>query len=311
MRDIYFCSCVKNGGVYHYKLDNGILTYCDKTELDFPMYMIIRESKAHIILRETDASTRFGGILCFDIADDGSLINPSDIVSTDGVVPCHLEVTPFGRYAVNYLSGNVAKISDKTVTHSGHSVHKRQTEPHTHFVAENGGYIYCVDLGLDAIICYDKDLSEISRGYVPAGHGARHLAFGDDGKYIYCVNEIISGVSVFERKGSELKYLDTYAALPDFDGYNTAAAIRIDGDRLYISNRGAETITEFKITGDRLRRIKNHPCYGIGPRDFDVIDGLFFCTNEQSNDITVLKRVGEELKLIDRLEMDAPLCVTY
>ncbi len=311
MKDLYLCSCVKDGGIYHYKLENDNLSFCEKVELELPMYMIIRENKAHVILRETDRVTHFGGIMCFDIAQDGKLINPSEISSTDGVVPCHLEVTDSGRYAVNYLSGNISKIGEKTVAHTGCSIHKRQTEPHTHFVAEYGGYLYCVDLGLDAIICYDKDLNELSRGYVPAGHGARHLAFGRDGKYVYCVNEIVSGVSVFERNGTELKLLDTYKALEKFDGNNTAAAIRICNDRLFISNRGADTISEFQIIGAELKLLKNHSCFGVGPRDFDIIDGLFFCTNEQSNDVTVLKMVNGKLELAERIVMDNPLCVTY
>lgn len=310
IKDVYFCSCVKDGGIYHYKLEDEKLSFCEKVGLESPMYMIIRENRAHVILRETDHVTHFGGIMCFEIAEDGKLINPSEICSTDGIVPCHLEVTRNGRYAVNYLSGNISKIGEKTVTHIGSSVHKRQTEPHTHFIAEDGGYLFCVDLGLDAIICYDKELNEVSRGYVPAGHGARHLAFSDDGKLVYCVNEIVSSVSVFERNGSELKLLGTYDSLPDFDGPNTAAAIRICNDKLYISNRGADTITEFQIIGNELKLLKNHSCFGTGPRDFDIIDGLFFCTNEQSNDVTVLKMVNGRLELSDRVAMDAPLCVT-
>ncbi len=311
MKDLYFCSCVKDGGIYHYKFEDGRLTFCEKTELEFPMYMIIRENKAHVILRETDAETHFGGIMYFDIAKDGRLTNPSEICSTEGIVPCHLEVTNSGRYAVNYLSGNVAKIGENIVTHTGCSVHERQTEPHTHFIAENGGYFYCVDLGLDAIICYDECLSEVSRGYVPAGYGARHLAFSDDGKFVYCVNEIVASVSVFERNGTELKLLNTYDALPDFNGYNTAAAIRIYNDKLYISNRGADTISEFEIVGSELTLLNNYSCFGVGPRDFDIIDDLFFCTNEQSNDVTILKMVNDNLELLDKITMRNPLCVAY
>lgn len=311
MRHIYFCSCIKDGGIYHYKLENDKLIFCEKIELDCPMYMIIRENRAHVILREIDPITRFGGIMYFDIDDAGRLVNPSEVCSTDGIVPCHLEVTNSGRYAVNYLSGNLTKIGEKTVAHSGCSVHKRQTEPHTHFIAENGGYLYCVDLGLDAIICYDENLNEVSRGYVPAGCGARHLAFSDDGKLVYCVNEIVSSVSVFERNDLELKLLGTYNALPEFEGNNTAAAIRIYKNKLYISNRGADTITEFEIIGSELKLIENHSCFGVGPRDFDIIDDLFFCTNEQSNDVTVLKMINGKLVLVDRIFMDNPLCVAY
>lgn len=311
IKNIYFCSCVKDGGIFHYRLNDEKLSFCDKIDLEFPMYMIIRENKAHVILREIDSETHFGGIMCFDIDDNGKLINPSEICSTDGIVPCHLEVTNSGSYAVNYLSGNVVKIGEKIVTHTGSSVHQRQTEPHTHFIAENGGNLYCVDLGIDAVICYDENLKELSRCYVPAGCGARHLAFSDDGKLIYCVNEIISSISVFERNGSEMRLLNTYDALPNFKGQNTAAAIRIYKNRLYISNRGADTISEFEIFGSELKLVKNHSCFGKGPRDFDIVNDMFFCTNEQTNDITILKMVNEELVLVGKIAVANPLCVSH
>ena len=267
----------------------------------------------YVILREIDIETHFGGILSFDIDKNGCLINKTEIESTNGIVPCHLEVLNDNKYVVNYLSGNIVKIGEKTVTHSGKGVHLiRQQAPHTHFVCASPDkkHILCTDLGIDTIFVYDIDLNEKFTVKVPDCSGARHLCFGDDGKYLYCVNELSNDVSVFEWNSGKPILKDTYSAIPDFKGPSTAAAIRIKGDYLYISNRGADTISRFKIIGEKLELLENTYCGGNGPRDFDIIDDYIICTNENSNNVTVLKvENGKPIITDEKIEIGSPLCV--
>ena len=161
MTNIYIASCVKGGGIYHYTLsENNVLDFCEKTTLDEPMYMIIRNEKMYILLRQPDEKTNFSGELSIDIDGTGKLFAPSRIISTKGAVACHLEVSDDNIYAVNYVSGSVIKLPDTLVTHSGQGLHKvRQAAPHTHFVhvSPDGKYILVTDLGLDKIFVYNKD----------------------------------------------------------------------------------------------------------------------------------------------------------
>ena len=253
----------------------------------------------------------FGGILSFDINVNGNLKNPTEIENTKGIVPCHLEVLEDSKFVVNYLSGNIVKIGEKTVTHSGKGAHStRQEAPYTHFVCASPDkkYILCTDLGLDKIFLYDTDLNEKSEIKLTDGSGPRHLCFSDDGKYLYCVNELSNDVSVFEWNNGEPILKGNYSAIPDYTGESTAAAIRIKGDCLFISNRGADTISRFKIVGDKLELLENTYCGGKGPRDFDIINGYIVCTNENSNDVTVLKLENEKPFLIDeKIEIGSPL----
>ena len=314
MKHLYFCACTEDGGIYHYTLEGDKLTFCEKTDLNKPMYIAIEGKRAHVILKETDPKTKFGGALSFDIDKDGKLVNPSEVISSMGIVPCHLSVSNGNIYTVNYLSGNVVKLPDTVSVHRGRGPHPtRQTEAHTHFVSPtpDGKYILCTDLGIDSIFTYTPNLEQVSVAKVPEGYGARHLAFSRDGKLVYCVNELVSSVSVFEYDDGKLTYLDTYECLPDFKGKNTAAAIRVEGKYLYISNRGAETVTRLEICGKELRLLENTYCGGKNPRDFLVVDGLMFCTNEFTNDVTVLKLTNGKPELTDiRLSMPNPLCVT-
>ena len=313
MKHLYFCACTEDGGIYHYTLENDIPTFCEKVDLDKPMYIAIEGQKAYVILKKTDPATKFGSAISFDIDEKGRLVNPTKPISSMGVVPCHLSVVNGEIYTVNYLSGNVVKLPNTVAVHSGKGPHPtRQTEAHTHFVSPtpDGKYILCTDLGIDSIFTYTLDLKQISVAKVPDGYGARHLAFSDDGKLVYCVNELISSVSVFDYDDGKLMYLDTYDCLPDFKEKNTAAAIRVKGKYLYISNRGADTIARLEINGKTLRLLENTPCGGKNPRDFLIVDEFLFCTNEFTNDVSVLTLKNGKPELTDiKLNMPNPLCV--
>lgn len=304
-RHIYILSCEKTGGIYHYLFKDGGFEFVDKTPLDRPMYAVIRDNRMHVILREIDTKTHFGGILSFDIDKDGKLINATDIESTDGVVPCHLEVTDEGRYVVNYLSGNIVKIGKETVTHSGKGVNPaRQEVPHTHFVSRvpDKNLLACVDLGVDKIYFYDTDLNETGFVKLPDGSGPRHLCF--DGDYIYCVTELSNEVFVIKNG----KIIAKSSA--EYNCESTAAAIRKNGDYIYISDRGANTISRFKIEGDRLTFLESTACVGSFPRDFDIVGDYIICTNEKGNSVTVLKlQDGKPMPTDKKLEIGSPLCI--
>ena len=200
MKHLYFCAFREDGGIYHYTLEAGVLTFRDKTDLDRPSYMVIADGRAYILLRDTDETTHFGGMISFDIDGDGRLVNPSEPISTHGAAACHISVLDGNVYAVNYLAGNVIRFPDRIVTHKGQGPHPtRQTSPHTHYIAPtpDGKYLLCTDLGLDSIFTYTPDLELVSVSKVPAGEGVRHLIASEDGTRIYAVNELGSTISVF------------------------------------------------------------------------------------------------------------------
>lgn len=313
IKHIYFLSCAKDGGIYHYTFEDEKFCFVEKIQLDRPMYAIIRNKKMYVILREVCYDTHFGGILSFNIDENGRLKNSKKIESTNGIVPCHLEVIENNKYVVNYLSGNIVDIKGKVITHSGKSVHPtRQEAPHTHFVcgSPDKKYILCTDLGLDKIFIYDKNLNEKYFVEITCGSGPRHLCFSKDGRYFYCVNELSNDVSVLEWNNGKPILKGSYSAIPDFEGESTAAAIRVKDNYLYISNRGANTISRFEIIGDKLKLLDNTYCGGAGPRDFNIIDDYIICTNENSNSVTVLKLEKDKPVLTnEQLEISSPVCV--
>ena len=311
--DIYVASCTKDGGIYRYLIDGNNVTLKDVVKMDRPMFLAKHNDKMYVALRETE-SNGHSGVVSYDINTDGSLSNCTFVGSTEGDCGCHLTANDDGVYVVNYISGSVCKVKEKLATHEGKGPNeKRQASAHTHFVCTtpDDKYMLVTDLGLDRIYVYDKNLNEVSYASVPLGHGARHLVFSDDGKILYCANELESTVSSFSYDDGKLELKNTVNALPDdFNGENTAAAIRIKDNMLYMSNRGHDSISCFEIDGYNLTLKDIVSCGGKHPRDFNIFGNLLVCTNMHSNDITFFEIDGTSLKLLDmKAEVAEPLCV--
>lgn len=306
---IYIADCDAAGGIYVYDFENGVLSQKQFAPLDRPMYLCIDKNRLYCIIREA-----FGvnsGIISYKIDQNGCLYEPSEVISTEGEVCCHLCVKDGSVFSANYRSGSVNLLGAVTVVHSGSSVHPvRQTASHTHFtnISPDGKYLLVCDLGLDAVVTYNLDLQEVSRAYVPAGHGARHLVYSEDGKTVYAVNELTSTISVFDYNDGVLEHIETVEGLPseEFSGESYAAAIRRDGNLLYISQRGFNAISIFDISGKIPVYKTSFPSNGHYPRDFDIFGDYIIVTNEGGNASVFNKHTFQKTC---EIPLHSPLCV--
>lgn len=316
MHNIYIADCVHDGGVYTYRLhSDGTAELLLKTPADRPMYLAKKNGKLYVLLREPFCGN-VSGLAVYETDQTGKPHTCIATVPVHGICGCHLCVTEEEQvYVANYLSGNVVHLPKTVVTHTDKCGPNevRQDMPHTHFVGQSpdNTYILATDLGQDSITVYDSELNEVSTAYVPAGSGARHLAFSEDGKTLFCVNELASSVSAFAYENGKLSLLDTANILPeDFTGQNTAAAIRVRGEFIYASNRGHNSIACLTFHNGKLKLLSLTPCGGRGPRDFNLFDNFLVCTNEDSGNVTFFQVDGEKLvKLETELQLNSPLCV--
>ena len=313
MNTLYISSCVRDGGLYRFELtEDGALRPCGVIPADRPMYAIWQDEILYVLEREPDADTHESALRRFAVGPDGAYRELGFRQSTRGVCAPHLCVKDGAVYAVNYLSGSVCRIPDIVVQHEGRSVHPtRQEAPHPHFITEApDGVLLVTDLGLDCIVAYDAALNRIAETALRPGSGPRHLAFSPDGKTVFCANELSSTVCMVRYDGAgRMTLLDEQSALPkDYAGESTAAAIRVDGKRIYVSNRGHDSIACLRAEGEALIPEGFLPCRGTGPRDFDIVGDKIVCTNETGDSVTVLdKRTG---RLLSELRLPRPLCVT-
>ncbi|MGI6280071.1 MAG: lactonase family protein [Acutalibacteraceae bacterium] len=315
MTDMYIASCEKTGGIYHYRKDGDTFIEKQFYPADRPMYMEIKDNRLFAVLRDPGDRGE-GGIVSFTLDNEGNLTDQSDFIYTKGVGVCHLAVTDAGIFAANYLSGSVFRTPDLLVTHKGKGVNpKRQEGAHTHCTVPtpDGRYICVADLGLDKIFVYDMHLNPVSFVKLPDGAGPRHVVFSEDGRFMYCITELSSQVFSFTYLNGRLEFEASIDALPkDFTGENTAAAIRISGEYLYISNRGHDSIIVFKLNGGEMTHLATVSCGGRGPRDFNICGDLLVCTNENSDNVTFYKLQNGIPKITDfELKIPHPLNVIF
>jgi 6-phosphogluconolactonase len=262
-----------------------------------------------------------GHVGAWTVTDEASW-RPLGQQSTGGADPCHLALSPDGRWLLtaNYTSGSVSvhpveddgSLGARTdlVQHQGTPGPQadRQDGPHAHEVVFTGDGVLACDLGLDAIIGYRLDngrLTEVARSAMPPGSGPRHLVV--DGSVAYVIGELASTVTVCDVAGLSLTP-GTSVSLraPDATGENTAAEVVLAGEQVLGSNRGDDTVTVLVRDGASLRRTEILPCGGSWPRWIGVIDGQLLVANERSHGVARLRREGDRWALVDVLDWPSP-----
>lgn len=261
--------------------------------------------------------TQGGGVttLRYDARTGG--IEKINELAVPAGAPCFISLSPGDDYLflANYTGGSIVviKLNEKgipeRITDTIFFKGEEGKVSHAHMISSGpaGKKVYLTDLGLDRIVIYNFDhasgrLQQIQNGIVnlPIGSGPRHFDFNSDGTKMYVICELNSTISVFDvDKNGELKSIQTVPTLRDgFKGESFCADIHTgrNGDFLYGSNRGENTIVTFRIGSDGTLTLAGHtPCGGSWPRNF-VIDpsGKYLLVgNQRSGNISIF-RIGEK-----------------
>jgi 6-phosphogluconolactonase len=261
----------------------------------------------------------------------------SDLLVPNGG-PCFISLSLAENYlfVANYSGGSIAviKLDNKgiPVSVTDTIIYKREggKVSHAHMIATDpeGKRVYMTDLGLDRIVIYNLDaasgmLHQIKDGIakLPAGSGPRHFVFSSDGSKMYVICELNSTISFFNvDKDGGLKLVQTVSTLREgFKGKSYCADIHLgkNGDFLYGSNRGENTIVTFKIGSDgKLTLVGRTTCGGNWPRNF-VIDpsGKYLLVgNEKSGNIVIFginEKTGLPIEPGKEYKIKAPACLKF
>lgn len=237
--------------------------------------------------------------------------------STMGADPCHIALSHDGTLlaAANYSSGSIALWTLNPATglptgrptvaqHQGSGPDaKRQAGPHAHWVGfdRSGDILHSADLGADAVFSHHIDraagrIAKTSIAYrAVAGSGPRHLVRHPRLPVAYLVAELANTVTVL-RSGADGTFARRaeVSTLPaGFSGTSFAAHIAVNaaGTRLYVSNRGHDSIAVFAIdaNGD-LSLLQHFGCGGHWPRFFLLMEdrNAMLVANERSGGIARL-----------------------
>lgn len=288
-----------------------------------------------------------GAVSSFAIAPATGDLTPIDQQPSGGADPCFVAVDRTGRdlLVANYTAGSVAVIptgddghlraASAVVRHTGSGpVANRQDGPHAHEIVLDATerFAFAVDLGADRIFAYrfeagagtlvPADPPEVA---LPLGSGPRHLAWHPSGRFLYVVNELSSTVTSLrygERRDKlTFQLFQTSPTVPrGYTGPNRAAEIAVspDGDVLYASNRGHDSIAVYAI--DRKTGIlaaRGHVATGgRSPRHFaiDPSGRWLLVANEESDAITVFELdpvTGHPRRAGAPIAVKSPACIVF
>lgn len=278
----------------------------------------------------------FGAAWALGITEKPLSLSPVGNQSTDGDWPCHLEIDRASCWllASNYGAGVVAVLPIREDGSLGPCAaiarHAPEDVSHAHSTAfsPDGRFAVVADLGLDVLVTYRFDaqvgsLAECARVKTPKGAGPRHMAFHPDGRTLYAANELDSTVGVYDYDAERgiLTERQMLSTLPeDAAGQKSYVAdihVSPSGDRVYVSNRGHDSIAVFAAAPDgALTQLAVRPCGGKWPRNFAISpEGRFLLVaGQHSGDISVLPILDDERALgnpIARVTVPNASCVRF
>jgi len=343
----------KSEGIYSFSFDNvtgntGPVELAAK--LKTPSYIAISRNNQFLysimeIGSDSCKENMDGAVCAFSIDRKTGRLKLMNYHPTNSKVPSHVNVDRSNKYlfAANYKQGLVSVFSLNTdgsidsllstIQHRGMSVNPdRQNAPHAHYVTltPDEQYLCAVDLGIDKIVAYsfsgaDGSMSpaqSLTTGINP-GSGPRHMEFHPNNRFAYLINELSSDVVALEYSAEDARFtqLQYISALPaGYSGVSSGAAIHVspDGNFLYTSNRGHNSIAAFKIDkfSGKLEFVSHTPTMGDFPRDFAIDPtGKFMIVANQNSSNAATYAINKESGELEQIGLisDIPnaICVKF
>jgi 6-phosphogluconolactonase len=301
------------------------------------------DSSHRFLYASTERGRPSGALSSYAIDPATGALRFLNRVPSNGTSTAHLTIdrTRHWLLVANYGSGSVASFalkSDGSIgemvdfhQHSGSSVNPhRQMGPHPHeaVLSPDNRFLLVPDLGLDKVFVYALDsatgkLTLASTTDARPGFGPRHMLFGKGGKFVYVLGEMASAVAVmsYDKKNGKLTLMENIDTIPPqltTENNSAELALSSDGQFLYATNRGHDSVTVFKVNAanGKLTNVQNIPTQGRTPRGMSLdADGTHLLTgNQDSNTITVFDRDTRTGKLTFASQMTdipAAVCILF
>jgi 6-phosphogluconolactonase len=317
-------------------------------KLDNPAYLAISTNNKYLYAAmesDTFDGAPGGGVGAFSIREESGKLGLLNLKSAAGNTPCHITADRLNKYlfTANYNEGTFTSFSINSdgsigdiifeIMHKGFGPNReRQEKPHIHCAVLNPeeDHLCVADLGIDKIMVYSFNVKSGALNHkqnldvaINPGSGPRQLEFHPNNKFAYLVNELKSDIVVLEYLSVDCSFnqIQHISALPDgFDKVSWCAAIHIspDGNYLYASNRGHDSIAVFHIDKDtgKLTHVSYTHTAGAYPRDFAIHpNGKFLiAANQNSGSLvpfSIDKNTGKLAQCGEPCAVPDPTCVKF
>jgi len=238
-------------------------------------------------------------------------------ISTGGVAPCHIALDRSECWfaVANYASGSlsVQSLDPQTGLPVGVPIVRqntgsgpnpdRQQSPHAHWVgfSPDNRWLYATDLGTDQVLAFAFDAEDGTLGQpivaldAPPGSGPRHLLLNPHRPGLaYLACELTNHLVVLEIEGAVFRPRSTVSTLPvDAAQGSIVAHIAANaaGNRLYVSNRGNDSIAVFALDDEGEPVLLQHVASGgASPRFFLLLEDerQMIVAHERDHRVTLL-----------------------
>lgn len=333
--------------VFHFDDHSGTLTQIGSVDAGpNPSYLALHP-KLPLLYAVNEVGSGF--VTAVPIGSGGVLESPlpGKRQSTHGNSPCWVSIHPSRQHLLtaNYTEGDGSvcvlplspvgePLGNTDFVRLG--VPAQKSCAHCLVASPDGRCVLAADIKQNRIFIYDFDAAHGkltphaalpflslpgSSPQLLEGAGPRHLVFSPDGRFLYCVNEYASTLTVFawNEKNKTAAEIQTISLLPEgFTGKSAAAAVHFspNGRFLYASNRGHDSLAVFAVDRKTGRLdVRGHvPTHGSHPRDFNFSpSGAFLiAANKDTNNLVVFRandRTGELIPTGQEVSLPRPVCV--
>ena len=342
-------------GIYVSRMDleNGRLTEPElAAESPNPSWLAIHPGGRHLYAVNeriaADGKALPGEVSAFSIQSTTGKLTELNRVRSRGRQPCHLCIDKSGRMLVvaNWSTGSaasfpihssgalgeVASFSPQAGSRSGASVPGPQiTHCHSVLITPDNRFLLCTNTGLNKIFVSRIDSEKAT--FVPHNPpflglqkpaNPRHLALHPNGRWAYVANEINPGGCTLLHYNGVSGVLEegpiVASVPPDYTGRVSTAecVVHPSGNFVYVSNRGHNSITAFRIDpdGGTLTLVQTFLPGGETPRSFaiDPAGKFLIAMMQRSNSIIPLRidpQSGQLSPNGDRLSLASPVCAVF
>lgn len=326
---------------YNFDCQTGKATLCQALSgLENPSFLAIADSGKTVFAVYENQSTSSGLTMLKRDGDAAANYTPVAFSPVGGAAPCHVVISPNGKYAVtsNYSGGSVTIVpidsnsttfgTPSTIQFYGSGpVSDRQATPHAHFTSftPDGKLMVVDDLGTDKLHVFPlgedgfplfDDMTDVD---IAPGSGPRHLVYDSSGKNAYLINEIGGTVTHLRYDSDNATLTPVSYILADYEHGEGSGDIHLspDGRFLYASNRlKGDGLAIFAVDQtDGSLTPAGFNSTGIHPRNFAITpDGNWLLVGcRDDNQIEVYRRnpTDGSLTKTSSIPCPKPVCILF